>query len=330
MSITMSSHEKSVLAEGTPRAPGRIDLLDVARGIALIAMLVYHFTWDLEFFGYLPAGTAGTGGWRLFARAIAASFLFLVGVSLVLAHLRGVRWPSFGKRLGQIAAGAAAVSLVTWLFIPDAFVFFGILHQIAVASLIGLLFLRVPPALTALTGAVVIALPAFFAFPVMDTRWLAWIGFAAREPISNDLVPVFPWTGIVLLGIAVSRVALERGLWHRLAQWRGQGRIFALLRVIGQHALAFYLLHQPISIAIVATAAFVAPPDRIAAFPQECQSSCLAQEADAAFCEAYCGCVQTQLVERNLLADLVEGRLGEDGQRDVRDTILACSFSPGG
>ena len=64
------------------RAP-RIEAIDLARGIALVAMAVYHFTWDLEFFGYLEPRTTAVGGWKLFARVIASSFLFLVGVSLV-------------------------------------------------------------------------------------------------------------------------------------------------------------------------------------------------------------------------------------------------------
>ena len=39
------------------------------------------------------------GGWKLFARCIASSFLFLAGVSLFLAHGDGIRWRGFWKRL---------------------------------------------------------------------------------------------------------------------------------------------------------------------------------------------------------------------------------------
>ena len=82
----------------TGASPARITAIDAARGVALIAMAIYHFTWDLQFFGYLEPGTATTGGWKLFARCIASSFLFLVGVGLVLAHGHGIRWPGFGRR----------------------------------------------------------------------------------------------------------------------------------------------------------------------------------------------------------------------------------------
>jgi len=88
--------------------PGaRIELIDLARGAALAAMAVYHFTWDMEFFSYVQAGTTAVGGWKIFARCIASSFLFLVGVSLFLAHRDGVRWPGFWRRLAMVGAAKA-------------------------------------------------------------------------------------------------------------------------------------------------------------------------------------------------------------------------------
>ncbi len=141
----------------TPRR--RIELLDLARGIALIAMASYHFTWDLEFFGYAPPGMTGFGGWKLYARCIASSFLFLVGVSLVIAHYNGIRWPGFWKRLAMVAGAAAAISAATYIFVPESFIFFGILHEIALASVLGLAFLRLPPLLTLAIAAAVSPCP---------------------------------------------------------------------------------------------------------------------------------------------------------------------------
>ena len=95
-------------AATTRRLP-RIPLIDQARGVALIAMAIYHFTWDLGFFGYIEPETAATGGWRIFARVIAGSFLFLVGFSLVLGHQQGFRPRPFFIRLGKIALAAAVL-----------------------------------------------------------------------------------------------------------------------------------------------------------------------------------------------------------------------------
>ena len=127
-------------SEQTARArpKRRIVWVDVARGMALVAMAIYHFAWDLQHFGYVTPPTIDVGGWKLFARADASSFLFLVGLSLVLANTPKIRWPGFWKRLAMILAGAAAITLVTYIVTPGDFIFFGILHSIAAASLIGL------------------------------------------------------------------------------------------------------------------------------------------------------------------------------------------------
>src|SRR5690349_4055324 len=90
-------------------ASTRIAVLDLARGIALVAMASYHFTWDLEFFGYVDPGLTAVGGWKLYARCIASTFLFLVGVSLFLAHGNGIRWPAFWRRFAMVAGAALAI-----------------------------------------------------------------------------------------------------------------------------------------------------------------------------------------------------------------------------
>ncbi len=151
--------------------PGRIAALDIARTVALIGMAIYHFTYDLEMFGHLAPGTAVTGFWAIFARLVAGSFLFLAGISLWLAHGRAIRWRAFARRFAMIAGAALLVTLATRLALPESFVFFGILHSIAAASLIGLAFLRLPAGLTLAAAAGILAIarlphnPAFDAPP---------------------------------------------------------------------------------------------------------------------------------------------------------------------
>src|SRR5688572_15752760 len=129
--------------------PARLPAIDAARGVAIVAMVVYHFAWDLGFFGFISADVGGDLGWRIFARSIAGSFLALVGVSLVLATRNGLNRGRFLRRLGVIAAAAAAITLVTRIVFPETYIFFGILHAIAVSSVLGLAFVRAPILLVA-------------------------------------------------------------------------------------------------------------------------------------------------------------------------------------
>ncbi|MEF2073263.1 heparan-alpha-glucosaminide N-acetyltransferase [Consotaella aegiceratis] len=308
----------------SPASSSRIMLLDVSRALALIAMAVYHFGWDLEFFGYLAPGVTGHGAWRLFARTIASTFLVLVGLSLVLAHRRGVRWPAFWKREAQIVASALTITVATFFFTPDAFVFFGILHQIALASLIGLIFLKTPWPLTAAAGAIAIALPWLYGTPILNPRWLAWTGLAEHPPLSTDLVPVFPWTGVVLLGLATGQLLSNRALWDRL---RGMNALLAPARplaLVGRHALLFYLLHQPILIALVWIFAQIAPPNPIDVFRDQCQASCIPMR-DEAFCRRYCACAQENLVSQGLMDSLVSGTPTQDETDRVHAMAAQCT-----
>ncbi len=154
----------------------RLETIDLARGIALVAMVIYHFTWDLEFFGYTEPGTAASGGWRLFARSIATSFLFLVGVSLVLAQGRTFRLAPFLKRLGMIVGAALLITVATYFATPGNFIFFGILHQIALASVLGLAFLRLPVLVVIAAAIAIIAAPNVLRADIFNHPALLWVG----------------------------------------------------------------------------------------------------------------------------------------------------------
>ena len=304
----------------------RIPAIDLARGAALIAMAIYHFTWDLEFFGYVDAGTTTVGGWKLFARSIASSFLFLVGVSLFLAHARGVRWRGFGIRLAMVAGAAFAISTATWFAIPESFIFFGILHQIALASLLGLAFLRLPWAVVLVLAAGVIAAPAWLTSPAFDPAWWWWTGLSETRPHSNDFVPLFPWFGAVLAGIAAASLAERSGLFDRLSRVVAP-RWGAPLLLLGRHSLAFYLIHQPVLIGCVFLFSQVFPPQLETPqvqFRQACERSC-STERDEEFCGFYCVCVLDAIEGENMLDGLFSGRQNETERQTIAALAAICT-----
>jgi uncharacterized membrane protein len=228
----------------------RIALVDAARTVALLGMAVFHFVFDLEMFGHLPQGTvAMPGPWAYFARLVAGSFIFLAGVSLVLAHGQGLRWRSFLRRLAILAAAAAAITVGTYVMMPDQFVFFGILHAIATFSVIGLAFLRLPPLVTLIVAAGVFALPWVWSDPFFQSPALIWIGLAPTPPRAMDFEPLFPWLAPFLAGMAITKLAQSSSLWPALN--RRSGQVLHCLTWPGRHSLLVYLVHQPVLIGLV-------------------------------------------------------------------------------
>ncbi|MCR4268806.1 DUF1624 domain-containing protein [Nitratireductor sp. ZSWI3] len=305
----------------------RIEAIDIARGAALLAMAVYHFGWDLEFFGYMEPGTTVTGAWRIFARSIATSFLFLVGVSLFLAHAQSIRWPGFGKRLAMIVAAAAAISLATWIVFPSGFIFFGILHHIAVASLLGLAFLSLPAWAVLLMAAGVVAAPHFLSAPAFDHPALWWLGLSTFRPPSNDYVPLFPWFGAVLAGIAAARAGRDSGVLARLSLLQSGGWSRPVT-FAGRHSLAFYLLHQPILIGCVWLLAQMWPPAVLPAdarFTQACVRQCEAAREEA-FCAAYCGCFVDVLDGEGRLEAVMSARPDRETESRLSEIASECTM----
>lgn len=236
---------------GQAAAPQRIWILDAARTLALICMATYHLTYDLQMFGLVPPGTAVSGFFYGYARLIAGSFLFLAGAGLWLSHGNGIRWGRFWRREAKIIAGAALVTLATRIALPEWYVFFGILHAIALGSLLGLAFLRLPGAVTVLTGLAVIA--AAYVLPplvALNTPWLRWIGLHTVPTQTIDLEPLIPWFGPFLIGLGLAR--LLGPFLPRLAAIRpGGDRLARALAWPGQHSLALYLIHQPVLFGLV-------------------------------------------------------------------------------
>ncbi len=151
----------------------------------------------------------------------------------------------FWRRVGVIVACALAASIGSWLAFRATYIHFGILHCIAVASVLALPFLRRP--LSAMVvGIAVIVAGLTLSNPAFDSRVLSWIGFTTYKPATQDYVPLFPWSGIVFVGIALGH-ALARAAFRPLAPFAATPR---WLRTLGRHSLIVYMIHQPILLGV--------------------------------------------------------------------------------
>ncbi|WP_034854779.1 heparan-alpha-glucosaminide N-acetyltransferase [Sinorhizobium sojae] len=329
----MSNSPATTIPEPQVLQPGkiqRIALLDALRGLALVAMALYHFVWDLEFFGYVAAGTAGTGGWRLFARLIATSFLFLAGYSLVLGHAAKFRPQMFARRFARIAGAAALITVATWFAFPASFIFFGILHAIAAASLVGLLFLRLPAFVTFLAAAAAFIAPLYLRSPVFDIPALWWVGLSETVPRSNDYVPMLPWLAPFLAGLGTAQLLHPMLTSRRSAmESRGKPKLWIrLLAVGGRHSLAIYLIHQPLLIGLVYAFSLAVPApalDAERAYRLDCEQACGLYSAGVS-CGSFCRCTLARLKEQNLFDDLNLGKIDLTTDERVARIANQCTM----
>jgi len=103
-------------------------------------MITYHALWDGFQFGLLTWTLERDLSMQMAARIIAGSFLLISGVSLALAEASSptplLRSRTFWKRTAFIAAAALLVTVATFFALPQAPVYFGILHHIALAGIV--------------------------------------------------------------------------------------------------------------------------------------------------------------------------------------------------
>ena len=153
----------------------RLTAIDALRGAAIVAMIAYHFCFDLTVFRLAPCDFYRDAFWIVARGVIVSSFLLLVGISLVLARRDGVPAARFWRRTALIAAAAVAVSAGSYLMYPRSFIYFGILHSIAVSSVLARPLVPMPLAALAL-GAIAIALGNSVALPFFDAPLASIVG----------------------------------------------------------------------------------------------------------------------------------------------------------
>jgi uncharacterized membrane protein len=222
----------------------RLELIDGLRGLAVAMMIAYHFCYDLTWFGWAQWRLLYDPAWIAWRSAIVTLFLFLVGVSLALRELNQVKPQHFWKRWAHIAAAALLVSLGSWLFAGDRFIYFGILHLVALALLLGSLCAALGR-WNAVLGLLIVVIGLSVHSDMFNPKLWNWLGFASIKPATEDYAPLFPWFGIVLIGMALGQTWIQRGL---------PGAHYRLPRVLcwlGRWSLTVYLTHQMILIGML-------------------------------------------------------------------------------
>ena len=224
----------------------RFDRIDALRGVAIVWMAAFHFFFDLNYLGFLVPrhNFYADPLWTWQRVCIVSLFLFAAGLSQAVALNAGQGWPRFWRRWAQVAGCAVLVSAGSALMFPRSWISFGVLHGIALMLIAARLAAPLRAGLWPL-GLALVLLPQFVSHPFFDTRWTNWVGLVTHKPITEDYVPLLPWLGVMLWGLAAGQWLLARR-----RHWVAAPAPSALqpLATLGRWSLTFYMLHQPLLI----------------------------------------------------------------------------------
>jgi uncharacterized membrane protein len=220
-------------------------------------MVIFHFIWDLAYFGLYQANVLA-GPWQLFARNIAATFIFVMGVSLTLSYHRVVQktghtshFAKFLRRGAQIFGLGMLVTVATYFFIGRGFVIFGILHVIGLSIIAAYPFLGRSQWLSLVAGLVSIGVGLYLGSLVVSYPWLIPLGVKQSGRYMVDYYPFFSWFGVALLGIFAGKALYPAGVRRfNLPDWSDVA-IVKGFRFLGRHSLLIYVTHQPVLIGML-------------------------------------------------------------------------------
>lgn len=243
--------------------PARHGAVDVLRGTAVLWMTCFHFAFDLNHFGFIHQDFYRDPLWTVQRTCILSLFLLCAGCGQAIAVHSGQTWARFWRRWWQVAGCAVAVSAGSAMMFPNSWIYFGVLHGMAVMLLVCRATASWGRWLWPAGWAVVMLgmyageLQAFLPLAgAWDHKALNWLGLISRKPITEDYVPLLPWLGVMWWGMAAGQWALARGWLHHLDPVASTAPL-APLRWLGRWSLTWYMLHQPVLIGLLSLVGFL-------------------------------------------------------------------------
>ena len=228
----------------------RVFLLDITRGICVLAMIAYHFCWDLGYFGFIDLRLITQGFGLFIAQLIGLSFITIAGISSRILSLSDSFKQKFLKRFFKLVFISAVISTATFMLNRNSFIFFGILHFLSVCSLISLILIYIKSSfhllLIFLCAAIISISGITFNLPFM----LSWLGFNKEIPGNKRFLSIISLDNFLFFWILV----FGKIIYEKLSQKDNDFSMpiseinifFKFFEYMGQKALVIYILHQPI------------------------------------------------------------------------------------
>ena len=221
----------------------RVDGLDILRGFAILLMIIFHTSYDLNYFNYIDIKITKDPFWLNFRVLIVTLFLLAVGISLYLTHKDGIKWQKVKKRAFILAVASILVTVATYIVFPNEWVYFGILHSILVLSILALPFINRGYLSLLLAVAILIG----YNFYNINMHPLFNL---LQKPLNLptntvDLAPIIPWFSVVLVGLSIGSLNLYKRVFS-LKLFKIDNNFTNLLKILGKNSLFVYIIHQPV------------------------------------------------------------------------------------
>ena len=234
----MMNRENKQESGGSRPLSSRIAGIDSLRGLCVVLMILFHFSYDLYFYcGFPPSVIANP--FMAFAQVFASStFIALAGLSCRLSR------SNLRRGLRVILCGVL-VSVITWFW--GDFVRFGILQFLGCAMVIYSLTHKVWEAIP--RWEAILLYVALFAITrrlmpvVLDVPFLYPFGIVSPDFRSSDYFPLLPWYFLFLAGSWLGQFKDLAPEWFRKLRLPG-------LDWLGRHSLGIYLVHQPVLVVV--------------------------------------------------------------------------------
>ncbi|MDR2360359.1 MAG: DUF1624 domain-containing protein [Oscillospiraceae bacterium] len=216
----------------------RIELIDAARGLAVLLMMAHHGIFDAIMFSDAPREIFENPLISVLQYIVAITFILISGVSSRFSQNNIKR----GLKTFVCALSVIVASILPFVNMP---IWFGALHLLAVCMIaygfLGKYINRVHWAIWLIAGIAAFTAEIYGVLPQPDIYSADWF-----SPI--------PWTFAFLLGTSIGG-RIKDG---RFPKWFYDTQV-PILPAIGRKALLIYLIHQPLMFGITQLIATVYP-----------------------------------------------------------------------
>lgn len=234
----------------------RCQILDMARGLAIFLMVGFHFSYNLEYFHLVEINIKENPFWTTLRSFIVSLFIFIAGISLYLTSGKRTSFTAHLKKQKWLVLCALLVSLATFPLFPRSWIYFGVLHFILTARIIGFALTGFF-GLNLIFGLIFICSGLFLENEIFNPKWINWLGFTTQKPFTEDYVPIFPWLGVFLLGMFAGRFLFHSPDSYNSLTKTYPGFPAMVLSLAGRNSLLIYMIHQPLLMGLIFVGAFM-------------------------------------------------------------------------